>query len=189
MLLQVGFFKLIAIPMLAPFVLTFPGCQPLLDGLMANYALWCSMEEAAALGKGSVTMPHLTASHSGLRCTVPLESWAPPLLIALQVGFASKHMILLLADASAVATQRKALEAIIQGPCVLGPTLCHLDMQARHQEADHWEMALYCLRYHLRKGRDLEDNSRLIVLQQHFLHNVLPSTQRTLCRAEYVPPS
>lgn len=49
--LQVGFFKLIAIPMLAPFVLTFPGCQPLLDGLMANYAAWCTTEEAAAHGE------------------------------------------------------------------------------------------------------------------------------------------
>ena len=49
--LQVGFFKLIAIPMLAPFVLTFPGCQPLLDGLMANYAAWCTAEETAAHGE------------------------------------------------------------------------------------------------------------------------------------------
>ena len=49
--LQVGFFKLIAIPMLAPFVLTFPGCQPLLDGVMANYAAWCNAEETAAHGE------------------------------------------------------------------------------------------------------------------------------------------
>ena len=49
--LQVGFFKLIAIPMLAPFVLTFPGCQPLLDGLMANYAAWCNAEETSAHGR------------------------------------------------------------------------------------------------------------------------------------------
>ena len=49
--LQVGFFKLIAIPMLAPFVLTFPGCQPLLDGLMANYAAWCTAEETTAHGE------------------------------------------------------------------------------------------------------------------------------------------
>ena len=36
-----------AIPMLVPFVLAFPGCQPLLDGLMANYSYWCSAEETA----------------------------------------------------------------------------------------------------------------------------------------------
>ncbi len=45
--LQVNFFKLMAIPMLVPFVLAFPGCQPFLDGLMANYSYWCSAEETA----------------------------------------------------------------------------------------------------------------------------------------------
>lgn len=70
-----------AIPMLVPFVLAFPGCQPLLDGLMANYSYWSFTEEAA--NKDSVPAGETTGSGFAVKamvCVLALEDSAVNIL-------------------------------------------------------------------------------------------------------------
>lgn len=48
MLLQIGFFSIVGIPMYKAMVAAFEDARPLLDGVMGNYKCW---EAAAVSGK------------------------------------------------------------------------------------------------------------------------------------------
>ncbi|CAL8464523.1 g4058 [Coccomyxa elongata] len=55
---QSDFFKLMAMPLFTAFVVAFPGCQPLLDGMMANFIHWCTMEDVCLTpARPSVSLP------------------------------------------------------------------------------------------------------------------------------------
>lgn len=55
---QADFFKLMAMPLFTAFVVAFPGCQPLLDGMMANFIHWCTMEDVCLTpARPSVSLP------------------------------------------------------------------------------------------------------------------------------------
>jgi hypothetical protein len=78
----VGFFKLMAMPMLTPFVVAFPGCQPLMDGMMANYMHWCAVEENLMPTQASAGCRSASISSSPGQLsarTSPLGSPPPPL--------------------------------------------------------------------------------------------------------------
>ncbi|BDA49607.1 probable cAMP-specific 3',5'-cyclic phosphodiesterase 4C at C-terminar half [Coccomyxa sp. Obi] len=55
---QADFFKLMAMPLFTAFVVAFPGCEPLLDGMMANFIHWYTMEDVCLIpARPSVSLP------------------------------------------------------------------------------------------------------------------------------------
>ena len=44
--LQVGFFEIVALPLLRSYVEVIPCAQPMLDGMLSNYEYWRSLEKA-----------------------------------------------------------------------------------------------------------------------------------------------
>lgn len=47
-----------AMPLFTAFVVAFPGCQPLLDGMMANFIHWCTMEDVCLTpARPSMSLP------------------------------------------------------------------------------------------------------------------------------------
>lgn len=55
------FFKLMAMPLFTAFVVAFPGCQPLLDGMMGNFLHWSSLEEVCLTpGRQTVSLPSVS---------------------------------------------------------------------------------------------------------------------------------
>ena len=52
-LMQVGFFKVVAMPLFAKFFSTFPALDPLLEFAHSNYNHWCDLDTARATTAGN----------------------------------------------------------------------------------------------------------------------------------------